>query len=80
MLSTRPGLCWAQADTENSRIRRIVISSGAAVSTLAGDSSGYADGAGATARFNYPEGVALDAAGTVALVVSQQMGLEEFAL
>ncbi|MBF9224017.1 NHL domain-containing protein, partial [Hymenobacter ruricola] len=37
------------------------------VSTLAGlaGASGSADGTGAAARFNYPAGVAVDAAGTV---------------
>ena len=65
-----------QSDYYNCLIRRIVISSGL-VSTLAGTSgaSGSADGLGTAASFNTPLGVAMDAAGTVALIVS---GYEEY--
>ncbi len=54
------------ADTDNHTIRRIALSTGA-VSTLAGlaGSSGSADGTGPAARFNFPSGVAVDAAGNV---------------
>ena len=52
------------ADTVNQRIRK--IAPGGAVTTLAGDSSaGFVDGAGTAARFNFPKGVAVDAAGNV---------------
>ena len=51
------------ADTANATIRR--VSPQGAVTTLAGSASsrGSQDGAGATARFNQPGGVAVDAAG-----------------
>ena len=53
------------ADKGNNAIRKIVIATGA-VTTLAGSStSGYADGTGAAARFNSPDGLACDASGNV---------------
>ena len=53
------------ADSGNSTIRKIAPSG--AVTTLAGaaGSAGSSDGLGAAARFNTPEGVAVDAAGNV---------------
>lgn len=52
------------ADTGNSRIR--VISPQGAVTTIAGGThEGFADGAAAQALFKQPEGVAVDASGTV---------------
>ena len=53
------------ADTVNNTIRK--ITSAGVVTTLAGTagSSGSADGTGATARFSYPSGVAVDGAGNV---------------
>ena len=53
------------ADTNNSEIR--MITPAGAVSTLAGAAyaQGSADGTGANARFNYEQGIAVDAAGDV---------------
>jgi serine/threonine-protein kinase len=52
------------ADTNNQRIR--VINTSNVVSTLAGSAtSGFADGSGALARFNYPQGVAVNSSGTI---------------
>jgi len=53
------------ADTDNQTIRK--ITAGGVVSTFAGlaGASGSADGGGAGARFNKPQGVAVDAAGNV---------------
>ncbi len=60
-----------QADNTNYMIRHIDVSSGT-VTTLAGSTiPGSADGVGAAARFALPRGVAMDAAGTVAIVVSK---------
>jgi sugar lactone lactonase YvrE len=53
------------ADTDNSTIR--TITPAGVVSTIAGlaGSAGSADGPGSTARFRFPKGVAVDAAGKV---------------
>jgi autotransporter-associated beta strand protein len=53
------------ADSFNATIRK--VTSAGVVSTLAGTATvrGTADGTGSAARFNYPNGVAVDAAGNV---------------
>jgi len=51
------------ADTYNDRLRR--VSPDGTVSTLAGQAPGYADGAAATALFDTPTGIAVDAQGTI---------------
>lgn len=58
------------ADTGSHAIRRVNVSSGE-VSTLAGSSViGQADGYGSAAQFWSPTGVAMDATGSIALIVS----------
>lgn len=51
------------ADTDNHRIRKITPEG--VTSTFAGGSQGDLDGTGTEAKFNYPYGVATDAAGNV---------------
>lgn len=61
-----------QADESNHEMRRVDVTSGAVV-TLAGSPTqqpGYADGRGTAVSFYYPSGVAMDAAGTFAVIVS----------
>jgi len=57
------------AETSNHTIRRIVIATGV-VTTLAGTAGtpGSADGTGAAATFNVPEGLAIDSAGNLYVV------------
>ena len=64
----------SQADRNNEVIRRIAISTGV-VTTLAGTPGvyGFQDGVGTAASFFISTGVAMDAAGSIALVVSSGM-------
>lgn len=56
--------------SESHRVR--MISPAGAVTTLAGNEvQGYADGRGAAASFNYPTGIAVDAAGVVFVADSE---------
>lgn len=50
-------------DTFNQKVKK--ITSAGAVTTLAGSTNGFADGAPAAAQFNYPTGVAVSTSGTV---------------
>jgi hypothetical protein len=63
---------YVQTDQQNALIRAVVISTGS-VTTLAGQpgvSAPFSDGIGAAATFTDPTGIAINAAGTFALVVS----------
>jgi sugar lactone lactonase YvrE len=51
------------ADTANNAIRQ--ISPAGSVTTVAGGASGFTDGTNTAARFNQPDGVAVDAAGSL---------------
>jgi sugar lactone lactonase YvrE len=51
------------ADDINSRIRKVTPAG--IVTTLAGSTAGFADGTGATAKFNRPSGIAIDASGNL---------------
>jgi len=51
------------ADTFNNRIRKIIPEG--EVSTLAGGKTGFKDGTGTEAQFNYPTGVAVDASDNI---------------
>ena len=58
----------ASQDRSNDRIRRVDIATGE-TTTLAGSGTrGFGNGAGASAQFNSPSGVAIDRSGTFALI------------
>lgn len=68
IVSDAAGSTLYVADTNNNRIRKIVITAGpnATVSTLAGSgSAGYAEGTGTAASFNLPTEVTLDGSGNI---------------
>ena len=56
------------ADTIDSRIRK--VTPGGVVTTVAGSSLGFADGAATSAQFYWPTGVAVDRSGNVAITES----------
>ncbi len=65
------------ADSGNSTIRKITLDG--AVSTLAGspDETGSTDDTGAAARFNHPDGIAVDAAGNLYIADSDNSTLRK---
>ena len=58
----------ASQDYGNQRIRRVEIATGATTTLAGSGSAGYLDGAGGSARFYYPAGVAIELSGGYALV------------
>ena len=58
----------ASQDRSNHRIRHVDIATGATTTLAGSGSAGFLDGAGVSARFNVPHGVAIDPSGTFALV------------
>ncbi len=65
-----PSPYFLQADQFNHGIRHIDLSSGTVTTLAGGYGGGYADGVGSAAMLYVPMGVAMDAAGTFAIVVS----------
>jgi len=55
-------------DRYNHRVRRVDIATGATTTLAGSGSDGFLDGAGGSAQFNQPAGVAIDPSGTFALV------------
>jgi hypothetical protein len=55
------------ADYGNDRIRQLIIATGS-VTTLAGSTSGSANGVGTSSQFRYPRGVSLSADDSIALI------------
>eukprot|EP00964_Phaeocystis_antarctica_P128453 scaffold92250_cov61-Phaeocystis_antarctica.AAC.6 len=58
----------ASQDGHNHRVRRVDIATGATTTLAGSGSAGFLDGAGGSARFKYPSGVAIDPSGGFALV------------
>jgi len=66
------------ADTVNNLIRRVTPAGD--VSTVAGGPAGFVDATGADARFNTPEGIAVDAAGVLYVADTQNHVIRKIAL
>ena len=64
------------ASQENKRVRRVDIATGATTTLAGSGTQGFLDGAGGSARFNRPSGVAIDPSGGYALVVVRASGLD----
>ena len=58
----------ASQDYRNQRIRRVDIATGATTTLAGSGTGGFRDGAGGSARFSGPIGIAIDPSGTFALV------------
>lgn len=65
------------ADTENHRIRQIVISSGAVTTIAGGGSAGYVNGTGLGAKFFYPQGIATDGTSVFVTEVGGELGIRQ---
>ena len=57
-------------------IRRVDIATGATTTLAGSGTQGFLDGAGGSARFHYPAGVAIDPSGGYALVAVRVPGLD----
>lgn len=62
-----------QADTNNHAIRSIDLTTNTVTTVVGTQSSGHDDGVGTAASFISPTGIAVNAAGTRALVVSTDL-------
>ena len=60
----------------NHRIRRVEIATGATTTLAGSGTQGFLDGAGGSARFNRPVGIAIDPSGGYALVGVRGSGLD----
>ena len=58
----------ASQDGSNHRIRRVDIATGATTTLAGSGSAGFRDGAGGSARFYNPRGIAIEPSGGYALV------------
>ena len=58
----------ASQDKWNYRIRRVDIATGATTTLAGSGNQGFLDGVGGSAKFNNPDGIAIDPSGTFALV------------
>ena len=66
-----------QADSDNHLLRLVNLTSGLVTTLAGGAASGRADGVGTAATFNNPRSVAVDAAGSTAIIVRGQLGRGE---